>query len=73
MITTVEQRLTRIFGEGHVRKSKKQLPDKVLLMNDLTEEKCSHTGFDILDGQEDTPKNWWHVYVDVAGHYHLDR
>ena len=72
MITTQEQRLIRIFGEGHVRKSKQNLPDKILLMNDTTEEKCSHTGYDVLDG-EDTPNNWWHCYVDMAGRYHLDR
>lgn len=72
MISSQEDRLKRIFGESNVRRSKKTLPDRVIMIdNQGTEELCTHTGFDILDGKENVPSNWWKVFVDVSGHYHL--
>lgn len=73
MITSQEERLTRIFGEGKVRRSRNIRPDKVIIVDRIgTEELCHHTGFEILDG-ENRPANWWAVFEDVSGKYHLDK
>lgn len=73
MISTQQERLERIFGKGNVKQTK-TLPDKVIIVSrEGAEELCHHTGFKILDSKTDVPSNWWNVYVDVSGRYHLDR
>lgn len=65
--------LEEIFGKDHVRECTMQ-PDKVFITSQYgTEESCHHTGYEVLDGNEDSPENWWNVYTDAQGNYHLGR
>jgi len=73
MINTQLDRLERIFGKGNVRQCTMQ-PDKTFITSQYgNEELCHHTGYEVLDGSEDLPGNWWNVYVDMSGNYHLGR
>lgn len=74
MTRKTKEQLTELFGKGNVRESKAILPDRTILIDRQgTKVRCKHTGFDILDSKEKLPSNWWTVFEDDNGKYHLEK
>lgn len=72
-MTSTKAKLIQIFGVDNVRSCAKQ-PNKTIITTMYGNvEVCCHTGYKVLDGSEDIPSNWWYVYTDPEGNYHLVR
>lgn len=73
LFNNIKTILEEIYGKGHVRECTMQ-PDKAFITSPYgNEELCHHTGYEVLDGNEDSPENWWNVYTDAQGTYRLGR